>query len=314
MRASLDSRRTLLAALLALSCALLFAGEGESSPLLLMDYHKARPSNLSGYVMSEKLDGVRALWNGKQLRSRSGREILAPACFLQHFPPFALDGELWLGRGQFSSVAAIVQRACYDCACWEGVGYYVFDVPDCARESKRESRGESSLDSSGEKPCDLLERLGALESYLSSAPAGRISLIKQEEIPSEEALFARLRELSKQGAEGLVVRKVRAPYEAGRSPNALKLKLYDDAECRVVEHHVGRGKYARVLGALSCEQEVLKPDGRTESIRFKIGSGFSDKERANPPPLGTLITYRFQGYTKNGVPRFAVFHRIYENP
>lgn len=287
----------------------------ESKVLLLMDYHKARPSNVQEFVMSEKLDGVRALWNGKQLLTRNGRVIKAPACFTKHFPPFALDGELWIGRGEFEKALALVQKDCTHCPCsgdrealdssqedssWGRAKYYVFDVPDC------------TLESSPKAHCTLFERLRVLESYLASAPTMPISLIKHEPIASEKQLFKHLQELSEQGAEGLVLRKVTAPYERTRSPNALKLKLYEDAECKVVAHNAGKGKYAGKLGSLTCEQ--IAENGTKRTLRFKIGSGFSDTERQSPPPLGSIITYKFYGTTKNGFPRFAVFHRIYQNP
>lgn len=287
----------------------------ESKVLLLMDYHKAKPSNVQEFVMSEKLDGVRALWNGKRLLTRSGRVIKAPACFTKHFPPFALDGELWIGRGEFEKALALVQKDCTHCPCggdrealdssredssWGRAKYYVFDVPDC------------TLESSPKAHCTLFERLRVLESYLASAPTMPISLIKHEPIASEKQLFKRLQELSEQGAEGLVLRKVAAPYERTRSPNALKLKTYSDAECKVVAHNAGKGKYAGKLGSLTCEQ--IAENGTKRTLRFKIGSGFSDTERQSPPPLGSIITYKFYGTTKNGFPRFAVFHRIYQNP
>lgn len=269
--------------------------------------------------MSEKLDGVRALWNGKQLLTRSGRVINAPACFTKHFPPFALDGELWIGRGEFEKALALVQKDCRDCPClakvdssqkdsnwedsnWDRAKYYVFDVPDCGLESSPKAP----------KPCTLFERLRVLESYLANAPTMPISLIKHEPIASQKQLFKHLQELSEQGAEGLVLRKINAPYERTRSPNALKLKLYEDAECKVVAHNAGKGKYAGKLGSLTCEQ--IAANGAKRTLRFKIGSGFSDTERQNPPPLGSIITYKFYGTTKNGFPRFAVFHRIYQAP
>lgn len=308
----------------------------ESKVLLLMDYHKARPSNVQEFVMSEKLDGVRALWNGKQLLTRNGRVIKAPACFTKHFPPFALDGELWIGRGEFEKALVLVQKDCTHCPCggdrealdssredssWGRARYYVFDVPMCgALESKApkpqdQAHKASKQAAQGAKGahCTLFERLKVLESYLASAPTMPISLIKHEPISSEKQLFKRLQELSEQGAEGLVLRKVAAPYERTRSPNALKLKTYSDAECKVVAHNAGKGKYAGKLGSLTCEQETTTK-GVAGLMRFKIGSGFSDTERQSPPPLGSIITYKFYGTTKNGFPRFAVFHRIYQNP
>jgi len=56
------------------------------------------------------------------------------------------------------------------------------------------------------------------------------------------------------------------------------------------------------VGALLVE----RPDG----LRFRLGSGLDDAQRAAPPPIGSLVTYRHNGHTRNGVPRFARFLRV----
>ena len=99
-----------------------------------------------------------------------------------------------------------------------------------------------------------------------------------------------------------MLRSTEAPYRAGRSDDLIKLKLFDDAEAVVVQHLPGNGKYQSMLGALLVEL----PNGQ----RFKIGTGFSDAERANPPPIGSIITYRYNGTHPSGLPRFARFWRI----
>ena len=70
----------------------------------------------------------------------------------------------------------------------------------------------------------------------------------------------------------------------------------------MVKHIKGKGKYTHVLGAMIVEM----PSGK----QFKIGSGFSDAERQNPPEVGETITYQYRGKTKNGIPRFATFLRV----
>ena len=98
-----------------------------------------------------------------------------------------------------------------------------------------------------------------------------------------------------------------ARYRAGRSDDLMKYKPHEDAEAQVIAHLPGKGKYAGMLGAL----QVRMPDGR----RFRLGTGFTDAQRAAPPPVGVWVTYRYNGYTASGLPRFARFMRIrHEGP
>jgi len=95
-------------------------------------------------------------------------------------------------------------------------------------------------------------------------------------------------------------------YHSGRSQDLLKLKPYTDAEAIIIGYRSGKGKFTDKMGA-------VKVKTLTGEIFF-IGSGFSDKDRENPPPLNSLITFRHQGYTDSGIPRFAVFIRIRSEP
>jgi DNA ligase-1 len=111
-----------------------------------------------------------------------------------------------------------------------------------------------------------------------------------------------LQRVQELGGEGLIVREPDALYTGGRSTQILKVKDFQDAEAVVVEHLPGQGRNTGRLGALLVEL----PDG----TRFKIGSGFSDEERENPPPLGEVITFKYFGYHQSGIPRFPSFLRI----
>lgn len=259
--------------------------------------------SLKGYVMSEKLDGVRALWDGVALKSRSNKKFAAPQCFTQNFPPFALDGELFIDRGKFEELLSVVNSANVDCKAWQNVKYFVFDVPNATGT--------------------LTQRLEVLESYLNALKKAQketypLFIIAQTPIKNKDEFDKALQRVVKLGGEGLVVRKNSAPYENFRTTNAMKLKIYEDSECKVIAHNAGKGKFAHKLGSITCEQEIIIKENtsdfkthKTKLVRFKIGSGFSDKERENPPPINSLITYKFNGYTKNGVPKFPVFLRPY---
>jgi DNA ligase-1 len=116
------------------------------------------------------------------------------------------------------------------------------------------------------------------------------------------ALKRQLRQVVKAGGEGLVLHRAEALYLAGRSDDLLKYKPYLDAEARVIAHLAGHGKYTGLLGALVVETE--------SGQRFRLGSGFSDQERRQPPAIGTWVTYRYRDVTASGLPRFASYLRV----
>lgn len=246
-------------------------------------YH--RSLRLQDYWVSEKYDGIRAHWNGRALLSRQGLPIAAPAWFTAGWPAHALDGELWAGRGQFALAQSIVAQGRKDEAAWQQLRYMVFDLP-----------GHSG---------PFTQRQEALQQAIAQLKQPWVQLAPQWQVDSHEALMQQLRQLSKQGAEGLMLRHQHAPYRSGRSDDLIKLKLFEDAEAVVIAHLPGKGKYQGMTGALL----VQMPSGQ----RFKIGSGLSDAQRAQPPPIGSTITYRYNGLHPSGLPRFARFWRVRES-
>lgn len=261
-------------------CSLSLMAFGVPDLMLLKTY---RNQDLTGWVMSEKLDGIRGYWDGKVLYTRQQKILTPPHYFLKNFPPFAIDGELFTQRNDFANIASIVKSK--KDQGWQGMKLYVFDVPD--------SEG------------DLFQRLEVLEAYLKENPAPHIAIIPQIKIASREVLTAFYQDIIENQGEGVVVRNPNAPYERKRSSQILKIKPVEDEECQVVAHHEGKGKYQGRLGAITCENKRGK---------FKIGSGFKDKDRQDPPPIGSIITYRYRGLTKSGLPRFATFYRLKETP
>lgn len=240
----------------------------------------------AAYWVSEKLDGVRACWDGQRLRFRSGRPIPAPGWFIAALPDVPLDGELWLGRGRFEAVSGLVRREAVDETGWRSVRYMVFDTPGAA----------GSFD----------ERLTRLRGIVERAGLPWLQAVPQFRVVDAAALAATLDAVLAAGGEGLMLHRADAPWENGRSEALLKLTPFLDAEARVVGHLPGRGKYAGMVGAL----EVETPDGR----RFRIGTGLSDADRRAPPPLGSEVTYRYRELTGGGLPRFPVFVRIRNVP
>ena len=237
--------------------------------------------NVALYRVSEKLDGVRAYWDGKHFISRSGHHYSVPPWFTAGFPTTPLDGELWLGRGQFAALSAAVRRYQARDEDWQGIRFMVFDLP------------ASDLPSEA--------RWLALQTLIPTISSPHIQLVEQQLLPDNVALAALLTDVERQGGEGLVLRARDSLYRVGRNQELLKLKSFSDAEAKVVAHLPGQGKYQGMLGALLVE--------RADGTQFRIGTGFSDVQRQLPPAINSIITYRYQGETQQGIPRFASFLR-----
>lgn len=239
------------------------------------------------YLVSEKYDGVRALWDGRSLRFRSGRPVPAPDWFIARLPPDQpLDGELWLGRRQFDALSALVRSEPPDEAGWRRVRYMVFELPDAPGTFEERAR----------RMADLAERLAWPQ----------LQAVPQRRVADRNELRRWLDETVRAGGEGLMLHLASAPYVTGRSDVLVKLKPLLDAEAVVVGHRPGRGKYVGMLGAL----EVQTPEGR----RFLLGTGFSDAQRREPPAIGATVTYRYRDLTGSGLPRFASFLRVRDPP
>lgn len=149
-------------------------------------------------------------------------------------------------------------------------------------------------------------RIARMRTLLSAVDTAYAQPVPQFRVADSQALEARLKQVVAAGAEGLILHRGEALYQIGRSDDLIKYKLHEDAEAVVVAHAPGKGKYAGMLGALV----VRMPDGR----QFRLGTGFTDAQRADPPPLGSLVTYRYDGLTAKGLPRFARFQRIRRDP
>ena len=273
--------RLVFVVLLVLFPSVVPAGEPGAPPLLLANVYRD-DIDLDQYWVSEKLDGVRAWWDGGALVSRSGNRFNVPPWFIEHFPPVQLDGELWMGRGAFERLSGAVRRQIPDDAQWRGIRFMVFDLPS--------------------SPATFDRRLQRLREMFEAIESPSIALVEQFRVADRDELMDVLGRVVAGGGEGLMLHKGSSLYTAGRSDDLLKLKVYEDAEAVVVGHLPGKGRLAGMLGALVVET----PGGQ----RFRLGTGFSDEERRDPPPLGATVTYKYYGKTRRGVPRFASFSRI----
>jgi DNA ligase 1 len=238
--------------------------------------------NLPDYWVSEKLDGVRALWDGSALRFKSGRLIIVPKWFTKDFPSQSLVGELWLGRGQFESLSGIVRRQVPDDDVWSGVSFNIFDLPnDAARFGERHI---------------------SLHNQVTQLGIPWLRAIPQKQVVEEAELRQYFQDIVNQGGEGLMLHKAEAMWGEKSATDLIKFKPLDDAEATVIGYEMGQGRLKAQTGALI----VRLSNGRI----LRIGSGLSDALRQSPPPIGTQITYRYRGVTRTGLPRFATYWRV----
>jgi DNA ligase-1 len=287
-----DSLRRLTLLLLGSSLSSLFTpallraatGATPDAPALPLAQNYTEQFDPALYLVSEKLDGVRALWDGSSLRFRSGKPIHAPAWFTAALPAHALDGELWLGRQSFERLSAAVRRQVPQDEEWRTISYQLYELPN----------GSGSF----------AERLAALQASVAQIGQSWLKVVAQERVADRAALRQKLAQVVAQGGEGLMLHRLDALWISGRTDALLKLKPQLDAEARVLAHQSGKGKYQGMLGALL----VVTPEGK----RFRLGSGFTDEQRKNPPPVSSMVTYRYRDLTASGLPRFASFLRQHE--
>ncbi len=237
---------------------------------------------IEGWWLSEKLDGVRGYWTGKRMLSRGGHEIILPAWFRDQLPDFALDGELWTERGDFSRLSGIVRRKVPGEE-WRAVSYNIFEVPGA--------------------PGTFIERIRYARDWLEVHPAANIRVIEQQPCRGREHLQAELERIEALGGEGLMLRRPGQPYGPG-SGELLRVKRFYEQAGVVIGHKSGEGRHAGRMGSLQVELE--------NGVRFYIGTGFSDAERDQPPPVGSRIRFSYKELNQSGIPRHASFVEVIE--
>ena len=231
-----------------------------------------------GWLYSEKLDGVRAYWDGRNFISRQGNIYNAPDWFKVGLPTTTLDGELWIGRKMFQKTISVVRSDDWGAGA-KLVKYVIYDAP---------SRNET-----------FELRLKYIEELCDSMNQLRFIAHGHSPVRSRAQLDADLKQVSAAGAEGLMLRKPGSLYEACRSNTLLKVKLFQDTEGLVIGHKPGKKKHTGVMGALV----IRMPSG----VEFDLGTGFSDADRKNPPKIGESVTFRFTELTDDGKPKCTSF-------
>ena len=219
----------------------------------------------AGWLISEKLDGVRGYWDGSCMYSRNGNLFHLPAWFKNLLPKdIALDGELWTKRDDFQNAVGIVRFSEKD-EDWKQITYMVFDAP--------------LLD----KPFE--QRLEVLRKKLAENPSNHVRYHVHHRCRDKAHLLEETDKIIAEGGEGMMVKDPKSKYESKRSELLLKVKKFQDTEATVIGHVKGDGRCWDMLGAL-----LMRGDN---GIEFKIGSGLDDKQRRKPPKKGSRVTYKF---------------------
>lgn len=254
--------------------------ESDDAPVLLAESWDGE-RDITGWHLSEKLDGVRAYWDGTRFLSRQGNQFHVPEWFRAELPAEPLDGEFWLERKAFQRTVSIVRRQ-DESPLWRSIRYLIFDAP--AHQGSFE------------------QRLAHCRETFNRRQAQFVDVLAQDICRGREHLEQELERILALGGEGLMLREPGSSYEIGRSQTLLKVKRFIDAEARVVGHEPGKGRHKGRLGALECEL--------VGGTKFSVGTGFSDAERMQPPPIGATVTFRYQELSDRGVPRFPTFVRV----
>jgi DNA ligase-1 len=261
---------------------------------------KGFPAAPKGWYASEKFDGYRAIWDGKDFRSRTGKIFEAPKWFKDWLPPsVALDGELFMGRECFEK-CGLFRRKVPDDKEWReaNVTYQIFDMP--------------AMDAPFEERVAAVERLVTRQCALQMPKTHGecpLRVTEQKVVQTEEEVFKMFDTLVEKGAEGVMLRCPGSPYDSKRSAHLLKVKPFFDAECKIIGYKSGTGKYSGKLGAFHCEA-VKDP-----KAKFYI-SGMTDEVRNNyekSHPVGTIVTYTYVGVNESGVPRHPNYLRKRES-
>lgn len=237
---------------------------------------------LTNWMWSEKLDGLRGRWTGHKMVTKNGNRINVPPYFIENFPPFPIDGEIWGGRQSYEKTSSIVSTSSKDKG-WDTLRYGIFDAPSAG--------------------VPIEQRLKKVTQWFSKHPSQYAFIVEQHPLKDKEELVSILQEIETAGGEGIVIIKKGSMYTNGRSSEILKVKNYHDTEAIVIGYTPGKGKHSGKTGALIVE---LCSD---RNITFKIGTGLSDNVRKNPPPIGAIVTFKYNGFYVSGKPKFPSFTR-----
>ena len=260
------------------------------APAILLAETWNKETDPTGYSMSEKLDGVRAYWDGKQFLSRLGNKFFVPEWYTKGFPNTQLDGEFWIGRKKFQEAVSIVRTQGLD-EPWKKIKYMIFDSPEMETE-KFEKRYKNLWD---------------MITGPTWEAGDHVILLDQIPCKGYAHLSSYLQDIENKGGEGVMLRQPGSFYEGCRSSTLLKVKSFEDGEAIILEYEDGKkgGNREGMVGAFIVEAI----NGRLKGKKFKVGTGQSHKILKDPPPIGSKITFRYivSALSDDGLPKPASF-------
>jgi len=230
------------------------------------------------WFWSEKMDGIRGYWDGSNMFSKEGNYINTPASIRSQLPDFPLDGELWMGRNSF-----------YECkrkmltGDWSGVSYNIFDAPKF--------------------PGSFSERLQHLRSTIKQSEA--VKVVDMKQCSGIDQLWSLLREIVREGGEGIVLRKDGSPYIGGRSENLLRVKpLFMDV-VQIIENE----EMVEENGAFVFKPALVRNSWGAE---FRLFQRISEKRFRHFHDSNRSLVIAFNSVTTQGNPRNPVVLEVLE--
>lgn len=240
-----------------------------------MKANKYEKQNVSGWLMSEKLNGVFARWTGRVLLSSNGNEYHAPKWFIDQLPiGVVLEGELYIRRGMLGKIVGIVRKDVSVDLEWKLIKFYVFDAPKIRGNFQARMAFASKI----LMCCDI---------------AKTVNIQICNSAMHLDQFFS---ELVNDGAEGVMIHCPDSEYEYYRTDKLLKHKPVESDEAEVVGYKEGAGKYHGLIEGLLCNWN---------GIIFKLGKPSNEEHEV--PKIGDIITFCFHGVTDSGMPRNASF-------
>lgn len=245
--------------------------------------------NVCGFFSSPKLDGLRCIWNGKELYTRIGRKLAPPSFFTSNFPSSPLDGELYSSRGIHHLFESLASE---DASSWLGLTYWVFDAPGINLQFR--------------------QRLDAMKRVIDKDILF-MKLMPFEMIRDKCDVEKKLGEAVEKGLEGLVLRNPASIYERKRSWGWLKVKRQFDMEVKVLGLvQVARRKYGKNIKSKLKQGLLVEAEGNGMPVRFRLLSGLTNDQSSSVElgrMVGKILTIKYCGLRMNGVPRQPVFMR-----
>lgn len=231
--------------------------------------------DLTGWLLSEKKDGVRGRWTGEYFVTRQGNRVNAPDWFKAGMPKgVELDGEFWIKRGYFHETSGIVRRALPRIGGmeWKAMRFHVFDAPGLNLPAE--------------------SRLASIPALIAGAKYA--VAVQQVVALSNESVVTLLEAVLAAGGEGLMAIEPDAPYRPGaRVTNLLKVKVWQEAEAVMVRRNTAKDSVVCQLGG----------------VEFDVGLP-SQYDRAHPPKPGEKVTFRYMHFEASGKPRHATYKGV----